>query len=60
MKDTIESHVKFFSSKKRQDDFIKLNVEKNTIKSIELSLLATITNQNSQNFDDILREIFTL
>jgi uncharacterized protein (TIGR02687 family) len=60
MKDTIESHVKFFSSKKRQDDFIKLNVEKDTIKSIELSLLATITNQNSQNFDDILREIFTL
>ena len=57
IKSIIEEHIKFFSSKKRKDDFIKLNLEKNSIKSIKLSMLASIVWEKSTNFDDILRKI---
>ena len=58
IKPIIEEHIKFFSSKKRTDDFIKLNLDKNSIKSIKLSMLATLVWEKTTNFDDILRKIF--
>ena len=58
LKPLIENHIKFFSSKKRIDEFIKLNLNKNDDQSVELSMLWVITMQKSQNFDDILRKVF--
>jgi hypothetical protein len=58
LKDLIEKYMKFFSSKKREDDFKILNINKNNKKSIELSILASIVGVKSLNFDDILRKIF--
>lgn len=58
LKELVSHHIKFFTSKKRQDEFAKLHLEKNNAKSFELSLLATITNQKTLNFDDILKEVF--
>jgi uncharacterized protein (TIGR02687 family) len=58
LKELAARHAKFFTSKKRQEDFAKLHSEKNNAKSFELSLLATVTNQKSLNFDDILKEVF--
>jgi len=58
LKDLIEKHIKFFSSKKRVTDFIYLNVNKNNKKSIELSMIASLIGSKSLNFDDILRKIF--
>lgn len=57
LKETIDNHIKFFSSKKRTDEFIKLNLDKNNLKSVELSMLWVITWEKTINFDDILRKV---
>lgn len=58
MKPIIEKHRKFFESKKRVQDFMKINIDKKSIKDIKLSMLAVIVWEKTTNFDDILRKVF--
>ncbi len=57
IKPIIEEHIKFFSSKKRMDDFKKLNIDKKSIKDIKLSMLSTVVWEKTTNFDDILKKV---
>jgi uncharacterized protein (TIGR02687 family) len=57
VKEIINNHIKFFSSKKRTDDFIKLNLDKNNLTSIELSMLWVLAWEKTTNIDDILKKI---